>query len=148
MPLPAPSGALQADRASFRMGPYMLLRNVSFSIEPGEFLGIIGPSGAGKTTLCRLILGIWPSRGKLCLDGMETFSWNKEELGKYIGYLPQEIELFPGTVAENIARLGAVDSQALYHIGSPRWHKAVRRAKTACGACQGFVRRSQVIGSG
>ncbi len=113
MPLPAPSGALQADRASFRMGPYMLLRNVSFAIEPGEFLGIIGPSGAGKTTLCRLILGIWPSRGKVCLDGIETFSWNKEELGRYIGYLPQEIELFPGTVAENIARLGEIDMEAV-----------------------------------
>ncbi len=113
MALPAPSGALRADGVSFRMGPYMLLRNVSFAIEPGDFLGIIGPSGAGKTTLCRLILGIWPSRGKVCLDGTETFAWNKEELGKYVGYLPQEIELFPGTMAENIARLGDVDMGAV-----------------------------------
>ena len=92
---------LYAWRMQSRMG---------FELKPGEFLGIIGPSGAGKTTLCRLLLGIWPSLGgKVYLDGKDIFSWDKEEIGQSIGYLPQEIELFPGTVAQNIARLGTVD---------------------------------------
>lgn len=114
MPLPKPSGNLEVVGAGFRAGSRLLVKGISFTLQSGEFLGIIGPSGAGKTTLCRLILGAWPSLGgKIYLDGKDIFLWNKEELGAYIGYLPQEIELFPGTVAQNIARLGRVDETAL-----------------------------------
>lgn len=114
MPLPKPSGRLDVAGAVFRTQGRLLLKGISFKLCPGEFLGIIGPSGAGKTTLCRLLLGAWPSMGgKVYLDGKDIFLWNKEELGAYIGYLPQEIELFPGTVAQNIARLGRVDETAL-----------------------------------
>ena len=112
MPLPVPKGHLNVAGAVFRIKDQVLLKGVSFELEPGSFLGIIGPSGAGKTTLCRLLLGIWPSfGGKVYLDGKDIFSWNKEEVGQYIGYLPQEIELFPGTVEQNIARLGTADRE-------------------------------------
>jgi PrtD family type I secretion system ABC transporter len=112
MPLPEPQGALVADNVFYGVSGRMLVNNVSFTLQPGEFLGIIGPSGAGKTTLCRLLLGIIPSLvGKVYLDGKDIFSWSKDEVGQYIGYLPQEIELFPGTVAENIARLGNLENE-------------------------------------
>jgi PrtD family type I secretion system ABC transporter len=114
MPLPEPKGHIHAAGAVFRINEQVLLKGVSFELKPGEFLGIIGPSGAGKTTLCRLLLGIWPSMGgKVYLDGKDIFSWDKEEIGQSIGYLPQEIELFPGTMAQNIARLGTVDMDAV-----------------------------------
>lgn len=114
MLLPQPKGHIQTSGAVFRIQNQLLLKGVSFELKPGEFLGIIGPSGAGKTTLCRLLLGIWPSLGgKIYLDGNDIFSWQKEELGQYIGYLPQEIELFPGTIAENIARLGIPDMERI-----------------------------------
>ena len=110
MPLPAPHGQLQVDNVVVRMQDRVLLNGVSFMLQPGEFLGVIGPNGAGKTTLCRLLLGIWPSLGgKVYLDGKDIFAWDKEEVGPFIGYLPQEIELFPGTVAQNIARLATPD---------------------------------------
>lgn len=112
MPLSPPTGHLNVPGAVFRINGQALLKGVSFELRAGEFLGIIGPSGAGKTTLCRLLLGIWPSMGeKVYLDGHDIFLWNKEEVGPYIGYLPQEIELFPGTVAFNIARLGTVNRE-------------------------------------
>jgi len=107
MPLPDPAGNLQVENASFRIGGHTLVNNVSFTLDAGSLLGIIGPSGAGKTTLCRMLLGIAPCvGGKVLLDGHSIFNRDKEEIGPFIGYLPQEIELFPGTVAENIARLG------------------------------------------
>ncbi|MBC2704939.1 type I secretion system permease/ATPase [Desulfobacula sp.] len=117
MPLPEPEGHINAAGAVFRIKDQVLLKGVSFELKPGQFLGVIGPSGAGKTTLCRLLLGIWPSMGgKVYLDGKDIFSWDKEEIGQYIGYLPQEIELFPGTVAQNIARLGTVDVDAVDQV--------------------------------
>ncbi|THK41204.1 type I secretion system permease/ATPase [Methylophaga sp. SB9B] len=86
------------------------LKNVTFALEPGDVLGVIGPSGAGKSTLARILVGIWPPRiGHVRLDAVDIFQWNKHELGPHIGYLPQTIELFAGTVSENIARFGEVE---------------------------------------
>jgi PrtD family type I secretion system ABC transporter len=112
MSLPVPRGRIVAEHLFFGIAGKLILRNVSFQLEPGDFLGLIGPNGAGKTTLSRILLGIWPTgAGSIRLDGVEMSSWDQDELGRHIGYLPQEIELFPGTVAENIARLGPVDEQ-------------------------------------
>ena len=78
----------------------------------GQSLAIIGPSAAGKSTLCKLLLSIWaPTAGKVRIDRADIHSWDSEKLGPYIGYLPQDVELFAGSVAENIARMGDVDSQ-------------------------------------
>ncbi len=114
MDLPAPTGQLEAEHVGFSINQKVILDDISFSLQPGESVGMIGPSGAGKSTLCRLLLGIWPaSSGAVRLDGSDIFSWDQEKLGPYIGYLPQDIELFTGTVAENIARLNTVESEAV-----------------------------------
>ncbi|WDR37793.1 type I secretion system permease/ATPase [Pseudomonas serboccidentalis] len=91
-----------------------ILHGPNFSLSPGESLGIIGPSASGKSTLARLLVGIWPSlSGKVRLDGVDVYLWNKQELGPWLGYLPQDVELFEGTIADNIARFGDVDSDAV-----------------------------------
>lgn len=116
MSLPAPEGHLEVDGVfyAFGKGEEPLLRNISFEVKPGEILGLIGPSASGKTTLCRLIAGLNPpSVGHVRLDGSELSNWPREEVGRYIGYLPQDVELFAGTVAENIARLEEVDPDAV-----------------------------------
>ncbi|MEI8158530.1 MAG: type I secretion system permease/ATPase [Burkholderiales bacterium] len=88
-----------------------ILKNISFSIAAGTVVVVLGASGSGKSTLARVILGIWPDViGDVLLDGLPIGSWNRIELGPYIGYLPQDVELFEGSIAENIARLGEVDS--------------------------------------
>lgn len=111
MELPTPQGKLDVEGAGLTISGTQILRGISFSLQPGEQMGLIGPSGAGKTSLCRVLLGIWPSSGgKVRLDGADVYSWDQEQLGRYIGYLPQDVELFPGTVSENIARLGHIDS--------------------------------------
>lgn len=116
MSLPAPQGLVTAEQLS--LAPpgtrNLVLRNVSFRIEPGDSVAVIGPSGSGKTSLARAVLGIWPATGgKLRLDGADVYTWDREELGPHIGYLPQDVELFEGSVSENIARFGAVDANAV-----------------------------------
>lgn len=110
--LPAPQGNVTLEGVS-AAPPAMqrpVLLNVSFSLRAGEVLGVIGPSASGKSTLARLLVGVWPALGgKVRLDGVDLFAWNKDEVGPYIGYLPQDIELFEGSVAENIARFGNID---------------------------------------
>ncbi len=112
MALPAPRGALQVEQliASAPGNPAHILRGVAFALNPGEVLVVVGPSASGKTTLARLLVGLWPAAGgKVRLDGADVYTWNKAELGPYMGYLPQGVELFEGTLAENIARFGKVD---------------------------------------
>lgn len=112
MALPAPKGALSVENvvAGAPGSSLPILRSVTFSAKAGETVGVIGPSASGKTTLARLLVGIWPAAsGKVRLDGADVYAWNKAELGPHMGYLPQFVELFDGTVAENIARFGKVD---------------------------------------
>lgn len=88
-----------------------VLSNLNLQIPAGQVIGVVGPSGAGKSSLARLLVGVWPAAaGVVRLDGADIFRWDKAELGPYIGYLPQDVELFEGTIAENIARFGEVDS--------------------------------------
>jgi len=88
-----------------------VLKNVTFSIEPGDVLGVIGPSASGKSTLARVAVGIWPSTPNAArIDSADVYRWNKDELGPAIGYMPQDIEVFPGTVSENIARFTKFNS--------------------------------------
>lgn len=116
MALPAPRGQLNASNLMFAagQGERLLLAGVSLHLEPGESLAVVGASGAGKSTLVRLLTGVWtPSGGKVRLDGADLAQWPREQLGPWLGYVPQGVELFPGTVADNIARLAKVDSQAV-----------------------------------
>jgi ATP-binding cassette, subfamily C, bacterial exporter for protease/lipase len=112
MPLPPPVGHLTVE-AAVAAAPGQtqpILRSVSFEARPGQMTLIIGPTASGKSTLARLLVGVWPCMGgTVRLDGADLHAWNKEELGPHLGYLPQSVELFDGTVAENIARFGAVD---------------------------------------
>ena len=116
MPLPAPKGAVNVEEV-FAAPPgtrLQVLKGVNFALQPGASLAVVGPSAAGKTTLARLLVGIWPAlQGKVRLDGVDVYSWDKEELGPHIGYLPQEVELFEGSLAENIARFGEIDAEKL-----------------------------------
>jgi ATP-binding cassette, subfamily C, bacterial exporter for protease/lipase len=114
MSLPKPEGKVSVENVM--AGPpgtrIAAIKGLSFSIAPGEVLGVIGPSGSGKSTLARLLVGVWPAAtGKVRLDGADVYQWNKDELGSYIGYLPQDIELFSGTISENIARFGEIDAE-------------------------------------
>lgn len=112
MHLPAPKGRVAVENLSVVPpgSKTPALRGVSIDVLPGEQVGIVGPSAAGKSTLARALLGIWPSAGgAVRIDGAEIQHYNADELGPYIGYLPQDIELFTGTVSENIARFGTVD---------------------------------------
>ncbi len=111
--LPRPRGVLQVESlvAAPPGAEVPILRDISFGLPAGQLLGIIGRSGAGKSTLARTIVGAWrPSAGKVRLDGADIQNWDPDELGRHIGYLPQDIELFEGTVGENIARFGDLDS--------------------------------------
>ena len=108
-----PRGALALEQVSATAPgrPQPILQQVTLALEPGEVLVVLGPSGSGKSTLARVMLGIWgETSGAVRLDGLLIDTWDRDELGPHVGYLPQDIELFDGTIAENIARMGDVDS--------------------------------------
>lgn len=114
MELEPPKGNVTVERLIFvvpgRQQP--VLRGLNFEVKAGESIGIIGPSGSGKSTLARLLVGLWtPTAGSVRFDGAELDHWSRDALGKHIAYLPQTIELFSGTIAENIARMGKVDAK-------------------------------------
>ncbi len=112
MALPAPQGRLVVENvmAAAPGAQVPILKGVAFALNPGDVLAVVGPSASGKTTLARLLVGLWPAlNGKVRLDGADVYAWDKLELGPHLGYLPQGVELFEGTVAENIARFGVVD---------------------------------------
>ncbi len=105
--LPKPLGQLSVEGVNFAPvgATRFVLQGLSFKIEPGEMLGVIGPSGAGKSSLARLMVGIWqPNSGHVRLDGADVYSWDRSEFGRHVGYLPQDTELFSGTIRDNIAR--------------------------------------------
>ncbi|MDP1932501.1 MAG: type I secretion system permease/ATPase [Gammaproteobacteria bacterium] len=116
MSLPAPVGNLSAEQV-FVVPPgstTAVVRGVSFTLNAGEALGIVGPSASGKSSLARALLGIWPTgSGKVRLDGADISAWDRSELGPYVGYLPQDIELFDGTISENICRFGEADAERI-----------------------------------
>jgi PrtD family type I secretion system ABC transporter len=118
MELPPPSGRIALEKVSFgiRAANKMIIKDFSFALSAGESVGIIGPSAAGKSTLARLLVGVWkPLHGTIRLDGADMASWTSDRLGPHIGYLPQDIELFPGSIADNIARLDEPDSEKVIH---------------------------------
>ncbi|MCQ4254411.1 type I secretion system permease/ATPase [Stutzerimonas stutzeri] len=123
MSLPAPQGHVLVENlvvgAPGSKAP--ILKNISFAVQAGLVVGIIGPSASGKSTLARALLGVWaPQHGVVRLDGADINNWDKRELGPHVGYLPQDIELFEGTVSENIARFGEISSE-----------KVIQAARTA-----------------
>jgi ATP-binding cassette, subfamily C, bacterial exporter for protease/lipase len=113
MSLPAPQGQVTFEGVSAAPpnSRAPVLHGLSFRVDTGDILGVIGPSASGKSTLARLMVGVWPAAvGTVRLDGADIYQWNRDQLGPHIGYLPQDIELFGGSIAENIARFGQVDS--------------------------------------
>ncbi|MFJ4157042.1 type I secretion system permease/ATPase [Pseudomonas sp. NPDC089752] len=114
MPLPAPQGHIQVENLIVAPpgAKAPVLRSISFVVPAGSIVGIVGPSAAGKSTLVRALMGIWPAQhGVVRLDGADIASWDKHALGPYVGYLPQDIELFEGSISENIARFDKVDPE-------------------------------------
>lgn len=114
--LPKPQGSIWVDRvvAAAPGSATPVIKGISFSVSPGECLGIIGPSAAGKSTLARVLVGVWKaSSGHVRLDGADIAKWDNLELGPHLGYLPQDVELFEGSVSENIARFGQSEPQAV-----------------------------------
>jgi ATP-binding cassette subfamily C exporter for protease/lipase len=109
----APTGQITADQvvASAPGRAMPILQGVSLSVPAGTVTAVLGPSGSGKSTLARVLMGIWPDvQGQVLIDGLPLSGWSRDELGPHIGYLPQDIELFEGSIAENIARFGKVSS--------------------------------------
>jgi ATP-binding cassette subfamily C protein len=107
MALPAPASSLSVESASVIVpgGQRLVVQDVTFALKAGNGLGVIGASASGKSSLARMIVGVWtPARGKVRVDGAALEQWDPEALGRHIGYLPQDVELFAGTVAQNIAR--------------------------------------------
>jgi ATP-binding cassette subfamily C exporter for protease/lipase len=132
MSLPAPRGHVAVENltAAASAGGPPMLRQIGFGLQPGDVLAVIGPSASGKTTLARMLVGLWaPLGGSVRLDGADVSTWNKTELGPHLGYLPQSVELLAGTLAENIARFGEPDMAALHEaaraVGLHDWIAAL-----------------------
>ncbi len=120
MALPDPRGRVTLSNAVVVPpgGKRPVLHDITLALEPGEVLGVIGPSASGKSSLARLLVGVWaPRAGHVRLDGADLSQWHPDALGPHIGYLPQDVELFDGTVAENIARMAEPDAQAVVAAG-------------------------------
>ncbi|EJM73949.1 type I secretion system permease/ATPase [Pseudomonas sp. GM55] len=116
MALPAPKGQITFEQVSAAPPGQRAaaLHLVSFSLAAGEVMGVLGASGSGKSTLARVLVGVWPTLGgTVRLDGADIHRWNRDDLGPYIGYLPQDIELFSGSIAQNIARFREADPQSV-----------------------------------
>ena len=114
MALPDPEGHIQVENLVVAPpgAKAAVIRNISFVTPAGSIVGIVGPSAAGKSTLARALLGIWlPQHGTVRLDGADIVAWDKQKLGPHLGYLPQDIELFEGTISDNVARFGKVDPE-------------------------------------
>ncbi|WP_342362786.1 type I secretion system permease/ATPase [Terrarubrum flagellatum] len=112
--LPTPDGPLVVSRmfAAPRNRDQPVLNDISFSLSPGEALGVVGASGAGKSSLARVLVGAWPvQKGSVGIDGNDLAHWDQDQLGRHIGYVPQDVELLPGTVADNIARFDAASEE-------------------------------------
>ncbi len=117
LPLPEPTGRLGVERVSYAFPGQgvAMIKGVNFAMNPGESLAIIGPSAAGKTTLIRLLIGtLQPSAGNVRLDGADVYFWLREDFGRHVGYLPQDVELFDGTVFRNIARMAECDPEEVF----------------------------------
>lgn len=129
--LPEPAGRLKVDNLTYVVPgtTQVLLGHISFHVEPGETIAVIGPSGAGKSTLCRMLTGLMePAAGSVRFDGSDIRHWDAQQLGRYIGYLPQDIELFDGTVSENIARMGHADDEDIVEAAmAARAHDVIQR---------------------
>lgn len=128
---PKPQGRLECEGLVFAPtdGNAPTLRNINLVIEPGEIVAILGASGSGKSTLARLLVGIWqPSAGKVRLDGIEIQNWEREALGVHLGYVPQDVQLISGTIAQNISRFGEADSEAIVSAANrARCHDLIAR---------------------
>lgn len=117
--LPRPRGLIETENLVVTApgSPTPILHGLSIRLPPGSLVGIIGPSAAGKSTLVRAITGIWPvASGAVRLDGSDLRHWDPQDLGRHVGYLPQDVELFDGTVAQNIARFGPQDDAAIVAV--------------------------------
>ena len=131
MALQPPSSSLVVETASVVPpgGDKAVVQDVSLSLQAGNGLGIIGPSGSGKSSLARMLVGVWrPVRGRIRLDGAALDQWSSDSLGEHIGYLPQDVELMAGTVAQNIGRFSEpLDRQGGdrggHRGGRPRTHR-------------------------
>lgn len=128
--LPRPKGKL--DVANLRVAApdtsQLILANLTFSVAPGQVLAVIGPSASGKSTLARTLVGLWPPfSGQVCLDGARLDQWSSEDLGQHVGYLPQDVELFAGTVKENISRFrdGALDDDIVAAAKAAHAHELI-----------------------
>src|SRR6476660_8489561 len=116
MALPAPEGHISVENviAAPPGSKEAVIRGVSFALQPGEILGMVGPSAAGKSSLARVLVGVWPPAvGKVRIDGSDLSQWHTDQLGQHVGYLPQDVELFSGSIAENISRFGSLDEDKI-----------------------------------